>query len=369
VSALLSPVALGELELANRVAVAPMSRVSTAGDGVPTGNMVAYYEAFARGGFGLIVTEGTYIDHAHSQAYANQPAIVTGAQVRAWARVVDAVHAAGGRIVLQLMHAGALVQHTDAAIAPSAVQPLGRKLHGYGGVGPYAFPRAMTGGEIAGVVEAFAASAARARDAGFDGVEVHAANGYLLDQFLTPYTNVRDDAYGADGGLIVAEVLEAITALPAGVRLSQVKVNDLAYRWSGPEQARALFASVARGRPAYVHVASEGASWEDTSVLAPGVTTTGLARRVFGVPVVANGGMHDPALATRLVEAGETDLVSLGHGALANPDWPRRLAAGEPFEPFDPGLLQPEVTIENSLRRRAHTLLDQGHVADRAAVG
>ncbi len=153
------------------------------------------------------------------------------------------------------------------------------------------------------------------------------------------------------------------------MRLSQVKVNDLAYRWSGPEQAQALFASVARGRPAYVHIASEGASWEETSVLAPGVTTTGLARRVFGVPVVANGGMHDPALATRLVEAGETDLVSLGHGALANPDWPRRLAEGEPFAPFDPGLLRPEVTIENALRRRANALLDQGHVADRAAVG
>ena len=191
-SVLLAPAAIGGVALANRLAVAPMSRVSTAGDGVPTENMVDYYAAFAHGGFGLIVTEGTYIDHAHSQAYANQPAIVTDEQVRAWARVVDAVHAAGGRIVLQLMHAGALVQHADAGLAPSAVQPRGRKLAGYGGVGPYPLPRAMTAGEIADVVEAFAASAERGREAGFDGVEVHAANGYLLDQFLTPYTNVRD---------------------------------------------------------------------------------------------------------------------------------------------------------------------------------
>jgi 2,4-dienoyl-CoA reductase-like NADH-dependent reductase (Old Yellow Enzyme family) len=353
VSALLQPVAIGDLRLANRIVVAPMSRVSTAGDGIPTDTMAGYYEEFARGGFGLIVTEGTYIDDAHSQAYANQPAIVTDEQVRAWSRVVDAVHAADGTIVLQLMHAGALVQHSDAAVAPSAVQPLGRKLAGYGGVGPYPFPRALTGGEIAGVIEAFAAAAERARDAGFDGVEVHAANGYLLDQFLTPYTNLRDDAYGLDGGRIVAEVLEAITALPAGVRLSQVKVNDLAYRWDGPRQASVLFESVARGRPAYVHIASEGAAWEHTSVLAPGITTTGLARRTFGVPVIANGGMDDAALASRLVEDGETDLVSLGHGALANPDWPRRLAAGEPLEPFDPGLLRPEVTIENALAFRA----------------
>jgi 2,4-dienoyl-CoA reductase-like NADH-dependent reductase (Old Yellow Enzyme family) len=365
VSVLLQPVAIGDLALANRVVVAPMSRVSTAGDGIPTDNMVDYYEAFADGGFGLIVTEGTYIDDAHSQAYANQPAIVTGAQVRGWARVVDAVHAAGGRIVMQLMHAGALVQCSDVAIAPSAVQPRGRKLKGYGGVGPYPFPRAMTTGEIGAVVEAFAAAAERARDAGFDGVEVHAANGYLLDQFLTPYTNLRDDEY-AEGGRIVAEVLEAITALPAGVRLSQVKVNDLDYRW---DDAAAVFASVARGRPTYVHIASEGAPWEQTSILAPGVTTTGLARRTFGVPVIANGGMQDVALAERLVGKGETDLVSLGHGALANPDWPRRLAVGEPFEDFDPGLLRPEVTIENALRRRADPLFDQRDVADRAAVG
>ena len=359
-SVLLSPVVIGGVALANRLAVAPMSRVSTAGDGVPTENMADYYAAFAHGGFGLVVTEGTYIDHAHSQAYANQPAIVTGEQVRAWARVVEAVHAEGARIVLQLMHAGALVQHADVGIAPSVVPPRGRKLAGYGGVGPYPLPRAMTTGEIGDVVEAFAASAERAREAGFDGVEVHAANGYLLDQFLTPYTNVRDDAYGADGGRIVAEVLEAITALPAGVRLSQVKVNDLAYRWDDPTP---LFESVARGRPAYVHIASEGAPWEETSILASGETTTGLARRVFGVPVIANGGMHDAALAERLVAGGETDLVSLGHGALSNPDWPRRLAAGEPFEPFDPGLLRPEVTIENAQAyrdraRRPRTIAD-----------
>ena len=156
---LLTPVRVADVPLRNRVAVAPMSRVSTAGDGVPTDAMAGYYARFARGGFGLVISEGTYTDHAHSQAYADQPAIVTDEQVRAWARVADRVHAAGGRVFLQLMHAGALVQgnrHTDVAVAPSAVQPKGRKLLGYGGDGPYALPRAMTAADIAEAVAGFA---------------------------------------------------------------------------------------------------------------------------------------------------------------------------------------------------------------------
>ncbi|HEV2999140.1 MAG TPA: NADH:flavin oxidoreductase [Solirubrobacteraceae bacterium] len=360
---LLTPVRVAGAELPNRVAVAPMSRVSTAGDGVPTDAMVDYYASYARGGFGLIVSEGTYTDHAHSQAYPNQPAIVTDEQVRAWARVTDAVHAAGGRIFLQLMHAGALVQgnhHRDVAVAPSAVQPLGRKLLGYGGEGPYAMPREMTLGDVEEAVAGFAASAARARTAGFDGVEVHGANGYLLDQFLTTYTNRRTDAYGgspANRARIFVEVLEAIRAaagddFPVGVRVSQVKVNDLEYRWSGPEEAREIFERLAAGGPAYVHVASEGAHWDETSFLAPGVSITGLAREVTGAPVIANGGMHDERLAARVLDDGHADLVSLGHGALANPDWPQRLAAGRRFAEFDPDMLRPEVTIENTLAWR-----------------
>ncbi|MGI8780720.1 MAG: NADH:flavin oxidoreductase [Solirubrobacteraceae bacterium] len=379
---LLAPVTVADVPLANRVVAAPMSRVSTAGDGVPTDNMVEYYADYARGGFGLIVTEGTYTDHAHSQAYANQPAIVTDGQVRAWARVTDAVHAAGGRIFMQLMHAGALVQgnrHRDVAVAPSAVQPLGRMLPGYGGDGAYGLPCEMTVGDIAEAVAGFAAGAARARTAGFDGVEVHGANGYLLDQFLTAYTNRRTDAYGgsaADRVRIVVEVLDAVasaagTDFPVAVRVSQVKVNDLAYRWSGPDEAEVIFERLGAAGPAYIHVASEGAHWDETSFLAPGVSITGLARRVAEVPVIANGGMHDERLAARLLEQGHADLVALGHGALANPDWPMRLAAQRPFDDFDPDLLRPEVTIENSLAWRRQRVRGAGAHAggqlDRAA--
>jgi 2,4-dienoyl-CoA reductase-like NADH-dependent reductase (Old Yellow Enzyme family) len=376
---LLEPITIADVPLRNRVVVAPMSRVSTAGDGVPTETMAAYYADYARGGFGLVISEGTYTDHAHSQAYANQPAIVTDTQVRAWARVADRVHDAGGRMFLQLMHAGALVQgthHRDVAIAPSAIRPKGRKLVGYGGHGRYALPREMTAADIAEAVAGFAASAARARTAGFDGVEVHAANGYLLDQFLTTYTNRRTDGYGGPAANRTRALVEVINAIhgaagddfPVGVRVSQVKVNDLEYRWSGQAEAEGIFASLRAASPAYIHVASEGAHWDATSFLAPGVSITGVARRAAGVPVIANGGMHDPVLGSRLLYEEHADLVSIGHGALANPDWPARLADGRACEPFDAAMLRPEVTIENTERWRQRRREPQANEAREAAL-
>ena len=274
------------------------------------------------------------------------------------------MQATGGRIFLQLMHAGALVQgnhHRGVAIAPSATQPKGRMLGGYGGPGgSYALPREATRADIREAVAGFASSAARARTAGFDGVEVHGANGYLLDQFLTTYTNLRTDGYGGSAVnrvRLLVEVVEAIhdaagEDFPVGVRVSQAKVNDIDYRWSGPEEARTVFAALRDAAPAYVHVASEGAHWDDTSFLAPGVTITGIAKDVTRVPVIANGGMHDAELAARVLCDGHADMVALGQGALANPDWPLRLAEDREHEPFDAGLLSPEVTIESTLRWR-----------------
>jgi 2,4-dienoyl-CoA reductase-like NADH-dependent reductase (Old Yellow Enzyme family) len=367
---LLTSIEVGSLSLANRVAVAPMSRVSTAGDGVPTDNMVRYFREFAEGGFGLVITDGTYTDQLFAQGYPDQPAIVTDEQVQAWAQVVDAVHDAGVPIVLQVMHAGPLVQvnhHVEGCIGPSAVQPKGRMLKGYGGDGDtYFLPREMTQADIDQVIESIGVAARNADRAGFDGVEIHAANGYLFDAFLTRYANQRTDRYGGSPENRARLTVEAIRAADAatrdgfvvGVRLSQVKVNDLEYRWDGVEEARALLAAVSAAEPAYVHIASEGASWEETSFLAPGVSTTGLAREVCGVPVIANGGMHDPDLAVRLMAEGHFDLISLGHGAVANPDWPSRVAAGEPLTPFDAGMLSPEVTIENTQRWRNDQGLD-----------
>ncbi|KAA2254279.1 NADH:flavin oxidoreductase [Solihabitans fulvus] len=353
----LSAVRIGPLSLANRVAVAPMSRVSTSGDGVPTAEMSAYYERFAAGGFGLLITEGTYTDHAFSQAYPNQPAIVTAEQVDSWRAVTDAVHAAGGRIVLQLMHAGALSQHNhhrDSTIGPSSVRPLREKMAPYGGTGPFAVPVAATQGDIDEAVGGFATSAVLAREAGFDGVEVHGANGYLIDQFLTTYTNLRTDSYGGDvhGRVRLAtQVLLAIRAevgpdYPVGIRLSQTKVNDLDYRWPGGHgEAEVIFRAVADAGASYLHLASEGRDWLETATLDSGETVTRLARTVTGLPVIANGGMHDVERAASVLRDGHADLIALARGALTHADWPRRVASGTAVEAFDRTVFGAGVTL------------------------
>src|SRR3546814_732106 len=159
---------------------------------------LAYYRTFAEGGFGLVITEGIYTDRAYAQGYLDQPGLTDAAQTEAWRVVVEGVHAAGGKIIGQLMHAGALSQgnpHQDQAAGPSAVQPKGRQMDFYRGAGPYRTPVAMSDKEIDVALAGFANAAEQAVIAGFDGVEVHAANGYLLDQFLTDHTNRRTEEH------------------------------------------------------------------------------------------------------------------------------------------------------------------------------
>lgn len=349
-----------DVALRNRLAVAPMTRVSAEPDGAATAEMADYYRAYAAGGFGLVLTEGVYTDTTHSQGYLNQPGLATDAHVRAWRPVTDGVHTHGVPIVAQLMHAGALSQgnaHDHSTIAPSAVTPRGTKLEEYGGIGAWPTPRTMTRQDIDDVVAGFAAAAARAREAGFDGVEVHAANGYLLDQFLTTYTNTRDDEYGGDVAhriRLTTEVLNAIRAelgsgSIVGVRLSQTKVNDVTYRWpGGAADTETIFTAIAGAGPDYLHIASEGRNFIDTARLSDGRTITALARDVTGLPVMANGGMHDLDQAADVLDGGHADLVSLGRGALANPDLPQRILSGRPLDKFDHGMLSPMATISNS---------------------
>ncbi|BBY29995.1 tRNA-dihydrouridine synthase [Mycolicibacterium sediminis] len=356
----LSPSFIGAIALRNRLAVAPMTRVSATPDGLATAEMADYYAAFARGGFGVIVTEGIYTDTTHSQGYPNQPGLATEAHVQAWKPVTDAVHSHGVPFIAQLMHAGALSQGNSfgaATIAPSAVTPIGRPLGEYGGSDHWPTPRAMTADDLRSVVDGIADAAVRAREARFDGVEVHAANGYLLDQFLTVYTNQRDDDYGGDVTnriRLTAEVVMAIrdrvgADFPIGVRLSQTKVNDFTYRWpGGAADAEVVFAALARAGVDYLHIASEGRDFIDTARLSDGRTITALAREVAAVPVMANGGMHDRGQAADVLDGGHADLLSVGRGALANPDLPGRLASGEELNPFDHAMIQPMATIANT---------------------
>lgn len=367
----LSPVRVGDLDLGNRLAVAPMSRVSANADGTATREMAEYYREFVRGGFGLVITEGTYPDAAHSQGYLNQPGIVTDEHVAAWRQVTDGVHGEGGLIVQQLMHAGALSQgnpHSSRTIAPSAIKPLGEMLEEYGGSGPYAMPSEMTEDDMEAVIEGFVSAALNSRRAGFDGVEIHASNGYLLDQFLTAYTNQRADAYGGDVRYRVRLTEEVVAAVrgavgPAfclGVRLSQTKVNDFVYRWpGGAVDGEVIFEALRAVGVTYLHIASEGRDWIETATLDGGETITALAKRVSGLPVIANGGMHDPARAAMVLEEGHADLLSLGRGALANPDLPRRLALQDELEVFDHAMLQPMATLANVEQWRQATGVSQ----------
>jgi len=364
----LSSSSLPGLQLRNRTAVAPMSRVSTAGDGLATEAMRKYYSAFAEGGFGLVISEGTYPDLAHSQAYENQPGLATAEQANAWRPVVDAVHSGGAKFFAQLMHAGALVQinrHRTESVAPSAIFPKGEKMPEYGGEGAYAVPRAMIEDDFRAIIDGFCRAAVRARDAGFDGVEIHAANGYLFDQFLTTYTNSRTDRYG--GSLenrirFTAEVLRAVvkatgSGFAVGVRLSEAKVNDKSYVWpGGGDDARIIAAALRDAGASFLHLAGEGRDFAFSANRHRGVSESArpeaslpqIVREVANVPVIANGGLHDGAHGARVLTEGHADVIALGRAAVANPDWPTRLARGASFEPFDHAILQPTASLANA---------------------
>ncbi|WP_232685675.1 NADH:flavin oxidoreductase [Halobacterium zhouii] len=349
---------LDGLTLDNRVGLAPMTRTSATDDGHATEQMARYYASFARGDFGFLVTEGTHPDTEYSQGYPNQPGLATDAQADAWTQVTDAVHDAGAPIFAQLMHAGALSQgnrYTEETAGPSVVTPKGEQLPIYGGEGAFPTPKRMTTEEIDDAIEGFAAAAERAVDAGFDGVEVHGANGYLLDQFLTDYTNERDDEYGGSVEnriRLTTEVIEAVQArtpdeFVVGVRLSQTKVNDDEHEWGeGEQQAEVVFEAVSDAGADYVHVT-------EPDVTAPafgetGPTLAAYAAEYADAPVIANGNLGDPDAAVDAIEEDDADLVAQGTAALANHDWPARVRDDDSLDAFSfEDRLLPDATLDD----------------------
>lgn len=339
---------LNKRPVKNRTVVAPMSRVSTALDGIPTPAMHDYYEKFARGGFGIIITEGLYTDTIASQSYPNQPGIVTPEQVASWGALTTKIKSHGTLFIAQLMHGGGISQHLQNTLAPSAIQPLGKKMGAYGGGdGPFPLPAEMSVQDIKDIVATHAASAKRAMQAGFDGIEIHAANGYLLDQFLTEYTNQRQDAYGINKFRIIAEIIAAIKEVVPedfiiGLRLSEGKVNNFTYRFpGGAVNAKAILEEVKIADPSYVHISGEGGSWAGTGFYETGESFTGLAKQIVQKPVIANGGLQEVAIAKRVLEEGHADFIALAKGALANPDWPQRVYKGEVLNAFERWMAAP----------------------------
>ncbi|MDA3922634.1 MAG: NADH:flavin oxidoreductase [Salinisphaera sp.] len=354
---LFSPIRIDSLTLANRAAVSPMTRTSAHRDGTATDQMLEYYRRYARGGFGLVITEGTYTDTAHAQGYFQQPGIATDAQAAAWQPVVDAVHAAGAAIVMQLMHAGAQGQHDDTpTVAPSAVRPHGEKSPIYHNSGTYDLPDALTETGIIEVIDGFVASARRAQQSGFDGVEIHAANGYLLDEFITTYHNLRDDEYGGDIGnrvrmvrRVVQSVRDAVGAdFTVGVRLSQTKIHDTEYRWNGPQDAALIFRAMAEAGASYIHVTGAGAVDPAFSDDGPSLVELA-AEHGRGIAVIANGALHDADKAEAQLASGKASLTAIARAALVNADWPQRIAEDRAQHDFDPDMLQPLATLDSQV--------------------
>ncbi len=358
-SPLFTPGRIGTLALKNRLTVAPMTRVSASEDGVAGERMKAYYRDFARGGFGLVISEGIYIDRAWSQTYAFQAGLTSPEQAAGWRDVTDAVHKEGGQMFAQIQHAGALSQGNyfiDGTVAPSAVRPVGQQMVFYRGEGEYPVPRELNEDEIQSIINSFADAASYAVfEAGFDGVEIHGANGYLLDQFFTDYTNLRTDRWGGDIAGRLQLSLEVITTVikrlgpdvPVGIRLSQAKVNDFLHTWAGGEEdARVVFTLLVQSGIDYLHL-TEYEAWQPAF---PGnsLSLVELARKYAPeLTIMANGSLHDESRAVQVMEMG-ADFIALGRGALANHDWPARVAAGEPVREFDGAILGPVADIKDA---------------------
>lgn len=368
---LFETVQLNQITLVNRIGVAPMTRTSAHDNGVPTDQMISYYDKFARGGFGLIITEGLYPDNQYSQGYLNQPGIMNEEQGQAWKKVTDAVHQEGGKIIAQLMHAGALSQgnrFTKETLASSPVQPKGEQMSFYGGEGAFPIPKEATKEDIKQVIQGFVDAAKRAKNAGFDGVEIHGANGYILDQFITSYTNRRTDEYGGSVENRVRLSVEVSTAVreavgpdyTVGIRISQGKVNDFYHKWENREKdAEVIFGQLGQAGLDYIHV-TEYEAWQpafpegkgteatDSAFGDGGATLAALAKKYGQLPVMANGGLHDPEKAKEIVGKGEADIITLGRGALANHDWANKVKDNQPLKEFEPEkVLSPNAKIKD----------------------
>ena len=332
-STLFDPISVGDLTLPNRIIMAPLTRSRAEGEGrVPNALMAQYYAQ--RASAGLILSEATSVT-PQGVGYTVTPGIWSDEQVAGWKLVTDAVHKAGGRIMLQLWHVGRIsdpeLLDGDAPVAPSAIAAKGN-VSLLRPVRPYAVPRALDLEEIPGVVAAYRKGAENARLAGFDGVEVHGANGYLLDQFLQDGSNQRTDSYGGpieNRARLLLEVTDACIdvwgAGKVGVHLAPRRdSHDM-----GDSDPKATFGYVARelGKRGIAFICAREGIGEDS--LGP------YLKQEFGGVYIANEKLTKDS-AEQLVSTGVADAVAFGQWFIANPDLPRRLELGAELNPARP---------------------------------
>ncbi|MFK7959630.1 MAG: alkene reductase [Phycisphaerales bacterium] len=334
-----SPLTLGEIEVPNRILMAPLTRSRALEPGnVPHALNATYYRQ--RASAGLIVSEATQVS-PHGRGYPYTPGIHSAEQIAGWSRVTEAVHAEGGRIFLQLWHVGR-ISHVDLLggappVAPSAIRADAQTLLSREtGPVPVSEPRALDADEIPGIIEAFRDGARNAMSAGFDGVEIHGANGYLIDQFTRDGSNQRTDDWGGSLAnrlrlpLALAEaVADEVGAGRTGYRISPTgSFGDISDSNPG-----ATFTALSEGLSeldlAYLHVVESFAGSErDDAIIAP-------IRRAFAGAYIANGG-YDQDLATARLTADHCDAVAFGTLFISNPDLPRRMRLGAPLNAADP---------------------------------
>jgi N-ethylmaleimide reductase len=327
---LFSPYKLGNLELPNRIIMAPLTRQRAGQGNIPNQMNVEYY--VQRASAGLIIAEATQVI-AEGQGYPHTPGIHSAAQVAGWKLVTDAVHQAGGRIYLQLWFTGR-ISHPDfqpngeLPVAPSAIAPKGEILT-FEGMKPYVTPRALETDEIPTIVEQYRQGAENALAAGFDGVEIHSANGYLIDQFLRDGTNHRTDKYGGspeNRARFLLEITEAVTSVWGGNRVGVRFSPSGTFNEMSDSDPKATFGYATEAlnqfNLAYLHIyeATEADIRHGGKVL-----PTSYLRSLYKGTLIVNGG-YDKNRADTVIATGLADLVAFGTLFISNPDLPRRFA-------------------------------------------
>jgi 2,4-dienoyl-CoA reductase-like NADH-dependent reductase (Old Yellow Enzyme family) len=329
---LFDPLKLGALSLPNRIVMAPLTRSRAHPETrVPSDLAVEYYTQ--RASFGLIISEATSVT-AMGVGYAGTPGIWSDEQTEGWSKITRAVHARGGRMLLQLWHVGRISDpmflNGARPVAPSAVRPKGH-VSLVRPEKPYVTPRALETHEISGVIAAFKRGAENAKRAGFDGVEIHGANGYLLDQFLQDSTNRRTDAYGGSRekrARLMLEVTDACIEVWGADRVGMHLAPRMDSHDMGDSDRLGTFTYVARelGKRRLAFICTRE-KWQDDSI-APAM------KEEFGGVFIANEAF-DFASASRLVAEGKADAVAFGKLAIANPDLPQRFAKNAPLNAWD----------------------------------
>jgi N-ethylmaleimide reductase len=339
---LFTPIKVGAMDLSHRVVHAPMTRLRSDPDDSVSAMMVDYYRQRASPG-GLLITESSHPSD-ESRGYLGGPGIYTDRHVEAWRKVTDAVHAKGGKIVMQIVHDGRQshvdLSHGKPPIAPSVV-PFDTVVVTRDGWVPVSMHRALDADEIPGLVELFRQGAIRAKESGFDGIELHGANGYLVDTFLQDGTNKRTDSYGgtiAKRARFPLELTEALVSVwgadRVGYRVSPSgqwgSISD-----SDPEATFGYLAEwLNQYGLAYLHVIEPRIKGAETLVEGQPPVAAAFLRQIFKGPIIAAGGF-DGAGAEAILARGDADLVAFGRHFSSNPDLPQRLRQGIPLAPYN----------------------------------